>query len=38
MSAEAMVNATTGYLDEGELVYIATDEAHPEFFEPFRER
>lgn len=38
MSAEAMVNATTGYLDDGELLYIATDEEHPDFFEPFRER
>lgn len=38
MSAEAMVNATTGYLGEGELLYIATDEDHPDFFEPFRER
>ncbi|CAN0338701.1 unnamed protein product, partial [Hapterophycus canaliculatus] len=38
MSAEAMVNATLGYLREGELLYIATDEEKAEFFEPFRER
>ncbi|CAM9169748.1 unnamed protein product [Scytosiphon promiscuus] len=38
MSAEAMVNATLGYLREGELLYIATDEDKAEFFEPFRER
>lgn len=38
MSAEAMVNATMGYLAPGELLYIATDEAHAEFFDPFRAR
>ena len=38
MSAEAMVNATLDYLSEGELLYIATDEEHSEFFAPFRER
>ena len=38
MSAEAMVNATTGYLSEGETLYIATDEEEAQFFEPFRER
>ncbi|CBJ26099.1 GDP-fucose protein O-fucosyltransferase, family GT65 [Ectocarpus siliculosus] len=38
MSAEAMVNSTLGYLREGELVYIATDEENYDFFEPFRER
>lgn len=38
MSAEAMVNATVGYLEPGELLYIATDENHADFFKPFRER
>lgn len=33
-----MVNATLGYLAPGELLYIATDEAHGDFFDPFRER
>lgn len=33
-----MVNATLGYLREGELLYIATDEDDGGFFEPFRER
>ena len=38
MSAEAMVNATLDFMSEGELLYIATDEEHAEFFAPFRER
>lgn len=38
MSPEAMVNATTGHLRQGELLYVATDEEDANFLVPFRDR